>query len=168
MKFFISLLSCCLYLISPVTNLAAERELFDLSQPVSLKSRHIVVNQKNGSIIYKGNVQIKQGSLLIRAAKAKTKTVGNQPSQIWASGKPVKVQSKRDGNLMIITASNIHYNVKSGMITLTNNVQLQMGKDILRSKQLSYNVKTNTITVNTKNAPLNASFDSAHIKKLQK
>lgn len=153
---------------SPGVCLAAEKKLFDTSQPVSLKSRQILVDQKNGSITYKGNVRIKQGNLQISASRARTKTVGNQPSHVWASGNPVKVQSKREGTLVIITAANVHYNVKSGMITLTGNVQLQMGNDTLASKQLSYNVKTNTITVNTKNAPLNASFDATHIKELRK
>jgi lipopolysaccharide export system protein LptA len=153
---------------SPGVCLAAEKKLFDTSQPVSLKSKHILVNQKNGSITYKGNVRLKQGDLLIIAGKAKTRAVGGQPGQVWASGNPVKVQNKKDGNLLTITAANVHYNVKSGMIVLTGNVQLHFGKDALNTKKLSYNVKTNTITVNTKNAPLNAAFDSDYIKALRK
>lgn len=164
MKFFI--LTSCLILSG--TSIAADKKLFDSSQPVTLKSKHISVNQKNGGITYKGNVRLKQGNLLIRAAKAKTKTVGKQPSQVWASGNPAKVQSKRNGNLLVLTASNIHYNIKSGMITLTDNVQLTIGGDVLGSKQLSYNVKTNKIIVNTEDSPLNASFDSEHIKSLNK
>lgn len=168
MRLFFTSLVVYIGLTIPVLTQAEENQLFDPDKPVSLKSKQITVNQKSGNIIYKGNVKIKQGNLLIRAAKAKTKTVGNKPSQVWASGNPVRVQSKRDGNTVILTAASVHYNIKTGMITLTDNVQLQMGKDKLESKKLSYNVKTNKILVNTKDAPLNASFDSAHIKEMQK
>ena len=172
MKLFFTILFVCFSIFSVNISFSAKpvtkNKLFDPDQPITLKSKHILVNQKNGSITYKGNVQIKQGDLLIKAEKATTKTVGNQPSQVWARGNPVKVQSRRNGNLMTITAAGAHYNVKSGMIMLTGNVKLLMGKDSMGSKQLMYNVKTNKILVNTKNAPLNASFDSEHIKELHK
>ena len=154
--------------VSADTGPKTKKKLFNHDQPITLKSKTILVNQKNGNISYKGNVRVKQGDLLIIAAKANTKTVGGQPNRIWASGHPVKVQSRKDGSLVTITASNVQYNVKSGIILLTGNVQLHIGKDTLRSKKISYNVKTNTVTVNTKNAPLNASFDSDHLKAMRK
>jgi len=104
------------------------------------------------------------------AAKAKTTSTGtgNQPEHVWASGNPVKIHKNNDGELIVLTAANVHYDVKSGEIKLSGNVKLKMGNDTLDSKNLSYNVKSNTITVYTKDAPLTASFSPERIKELQK
>ncbi len=147
---------------------AAEKIWHNTDQPVFLKSKRILVDQKSGDIIYRGNVRVKQGNLVIMAAKAKTSSSGNQPNHIWASGNPVEIHKINNGELVVLTATNAHYDLKTGLITLSGNVKLKMGSDTLNSKNLIYNVKTNTITVYTKDAPLSASFSPERIKKLQK
>jgi len=102
------------------------------------------------------------------AARAKTTSTNNQPEHVWVSGNPVKIHKNNNGELVVLTAANVHYDVKSGLITLSGNVKLKMGNDTLDSKNLIYNVKSNTITVYTKDAPLTASFSPERIKELQK
>ena len=167
-RFLVTILLASTFSLSPTPGLAAEKVWHNTNQPVSLKSKSIVVDQKSGVITYRGNVRVKQGSLIIMAAKAKTMSTDNQPDQIWASGNPVKIHKINNGELIVLTAANVHYDVKSGEITLSGNVKLKMGNDTLDSKNLSYNVISNTITVYTKDAPLTASFSPERIKALQK
>jgi len=168
MKVFTSNLALCYCLTIPVMSVAEENKVFDADQPVSLKSKHISMNQKNGNIIYTGNVRLKQGSLSINSAIARTKTIGNQPAHVWAKGNPVHVETTRNGKVIELTAAKAHYDVQSGVITLTDNVQVKMGNDKVDSNKILYNVKSNTIIINSDDAPVNATFDPAHIKGPEK
>jgi len=148
-------------------SVADEKKIFDTDQPISLRSNSISVNQKSGSVIYIGNVRLKQGDLFIKSSRARTKSAGNQPEHVWASGSPVRIERKRDGKVIILTAFKVHYDVQSGMIVLTDNVQVEMGKDKIGSKKILYNVKTNTILANSDDAPLIATFEPTHLKKTE-
>ena len=167
-KFLVVVFLAHTFFILPGLNWAAEKIWHKTDLPISLKSKRILVDQKSGEIIYRGNVRVQQGDLIIMAAKAKTASTGNQPDHVWASGNPVEIQKNNNGELVVLTAANIHYDVNSGEITLSGNVKLKMGNDTLDSKNLIYNVKSNTITVYTKDAPLTASFSPERIKELQK
>ena len=156
------------FALSPNPGQAAKKVWHNTDQPIILKSKRILVDQKSGEITYRGNVRVKQGDLIIKASMAKTTSTSDNPEHVWASGNPVEIHKINNGELVVLTAANVHYDVKTGLIELSGNVKFKMGDDTLDSKNLIYNVKTNTMTVFTQGAPLTASFSPERIEELQK
>ncbi|MFV1993208.1 MAG: LptA/OstA family protein, partial [Acidiferrobacterales bacterium] len=75
-RFLVAMLLASTFSLSSIPGLAAEKIWHNTNQPVSLKSKSIRVDQKSGVITYRGNVRVKQGNLIIMAAKAKTTSTG--------------------------------------------------------------------------------------------
>ena len=120
----------------------------DRNQPIAIEADQGSLDQGNQSTVFSGNVQIRQGSLYINAARVEVNrdNAGNQTMR--ASGKPVQFgqQLEKDG-MVKGQANEVRYASASGIVTLTGNARVERGSDMARGHSIVYNTRTEVYTV---------------------
>jgi lipopolysaccharide export system protein LptA len=91
----------------------------------------------DGTAILRGNVEIRQGSLLVKADVAEVENADGRVRLVLLTGKPVLLQQEieKEG-LVTATANTISYQVVTGMVTLSgsadvNHPQYHISGDVL-------------------------------------
>lgn len=91
----------------------------------------------DGTAVLRGNVEIHQGSILVRADKAEVEKVDGRVRQVLLTGTPALLQQEieKEG-LVTATAQTISYQVGPGIVTLTgaaevNHPQYHINGDVL-------------------------------------
>jgi len=115
----------------------------DREQTISLAADNASYNEKTGIAIYTGNVEIKQGSLLIKAEQI-TATTDKEGKIIMvvATGKPAQMQQQPSLEKGIATAQaeEITYQARDGLILLKRNAKLEQDGSSFRSLEINYSM----------------------------
>ncbi len=101
----------------------------------------------SGPCILSGDVNIQQGTLDIKAAKADVKRTDGEMSMVKLTGSPVQMkQQTDDGQWMNATAAQIDYDVPNDTITLIGNANVQQpGRGSITGARIIYNSKTGQV-----------------------
>ena len=101
----------------------------------------------NAPCILTGNVEIKQGTLDIRAARADFTIRDGDIRVAQLTGSPVRMtQELDDGGRMNATASRIDYDLAQDTIVLTGTASIQQpGQGSIASERIVYNTRTGQI-----------------------
>lgn len=115
----------------------------DREQNITLAADNASFNEKTGIAIYTGNVEIKQGSLLIKAEQilATTDKEGKILTVV-ATGKPAHMQQKPSIEKGIATAQaeEITYQARDGLIVLKRNAKLEQDGSSFKSLEINYSM----------------------------
>ncbi|MDB6164457.1 MAG: lptA [Xanthomonadaceae bacterium] len=119
----------------------------DRSQPMDAEANQNSCTLGDaGQCVMTGNVQISQGSLDIRAAKATIFRAGGDISRALLSGSPVLLkQQMDDGTLMNAHASNVDYNLSTDVVIFTGDVIIQQPRGTMSGQRVVYNLKTGSV-----------------------
>jgi lipopolysaccharide export system protein LptA len=102
---------------------------------------------------WKGNVVVKQGDMRLRANSVRVSTVDGNADKVNAAGNVV-VDSPASGTA---TGDTGIYDVPRKIVTMSGNVVLKKGKDVMRGAQLTVNLVTGQATlgggVKSQNSP---------------
>jgi lipopolysaccharide export system protein LptA len=116
----------------------------DREQPVSIAADNATFNEKTGVAIYRGNIDIQQGSLRITADELIV-TVDSKGSVLTgiAKGKPAHFQQRpaADKGIATAEAEEVTYQARDGIITLKINAKLQQDGSSFKSNEISYNLE---------------------------
>lgn len=128
----------------------------DRDQPIALAADNATFNEKTGLAVYSGNVEIKQGSLLINAEQITATTdKDGKILTITAIGKPARFQQQPSAQKGIATAQaeEISYQAQDGLITLKRNAVLQQSGSTFKSLEILYSMDKGEIEAkgNTQN-----------------
>ncbi len=95
----------------------------------------------DGKAVLQGNVEIHQGSLLIKADIAEVENADGRVRQVLLTGKPVLLQQEieKEG-LVTATANTISYEVVTGMVTLTGNADVNHPQYHISGEILTYDM----------------------------
>lgn len=122
----------------------------DRHQPIQIEADQGSLDKQNQTTVFSGNVKMRQGSMYMNAAKitAHKDSAGNQT--IIAVGNPATFgqQLEREG-MVYGKGNNVHYESKSGIVTITGNAQVNRGGDMARGAVIVYNTNTEVYTVNS-------------------
>ncbi len=99
------------------------------------------LNGRTGQFV--GNVVVTQCDTKIRADQVRVTTADGQANQVAATGNVV-VDSPKSG---AATGASAVYDVPRRMVTMSGNVVLKRGKDVMRGAQLTVNLATGQATV---------------------
>lgn len=100
----------------------------------------------NSVTIITGNVVIRQGTLLIRAARAEISRAGGDPSRAVLTGSPVQLsQQLDDGTPMSATAGRVDYDLRTEIVVFTGNVNVQQPRGTLGGDKLTYNMRNGQV-----------------------
>lgn len=110
----------------------------DTSLPVEVAADHLTVNQTDGSALFTGNVVIGQGEMRLAADRV---TVD------YADSDRTRIRSLHaEGNVTLVSGPDAaearegDYDVESGNITLSGDVLLTQGQNVLRGDRAVFNM----------------------------
>ncbi len=111
----------------------------DREQDMDIKSDSSSGNAERTELI--GNVEIDQGTLKIRAAKAVVEQAKGDVSRVVFSGSPATLQQDiEDQGLMRAEAANIEYLLSADTVVLTGNVNIERPRGNMRSERVVYHI----------------------------
>jgi len=118
----------------------------DRQQPISIESDYAERNEKTGRTVYRGNVVISQGSVLIEAEEITLHVENSKISRIESTGKPASYQQKTvlKGATMIARADNIDYLPATNKLSLKHNAMLTRDGTIIKGDSIDYDIDKQT------------------------
>jgi lipopolysaccharide export system protein LptA len=110
----------------------------DRQQPLDVKADSTEGSLGDGTATLRGNVEIRQGTLLIRADIASVDKVEGRVRRFELNGNPVHLQQEiEEQGLVSAEARKVEYEVATGIVTLTgaadvNHPQYHISGEVLR------------------------------------
>ncbi|MFZ8199054.1 lipopolysaccharide transport periplasmic protein LptA [Alteromonas portus] len=116
----------------------------DFSQPIKIGSNTQFIDGKNKTALYKEDVLITQGSLVIKADEVEVIATDGSGREIFiARGKPASYsQSLEDGTPVSAQANEIRYEVVNRTISLAGNAELQQDTSKVQGDKITFDMIT--------------------------
>lgn len=136
-----NLVCLLLILLMPAAALA---EQADRDKPINLEADTVTVDDATKISTYQGNVQLTQGTLLIRADKLVVKEDANGLQHGTAYGNPASFKQKREGLDEYVEGygQRIEYDGKNDKVELFTQARMKRNQDEVRGNYISYDAKT--------------------------
>ncbi len=119
----------------------------DRNQPINIEANRAVRDDRQGTMVYHGNVVIRQGTILIRAAKVTVYSTDNRANRVVCVGTPAHYQQQPDGDkgLVLASANTIEYKLDSDQIHLIDNASLEQDGSITTGAKIDYDIAREVI-----------------------
>lgn len=136
----ILLLTCTVLLLLPGSLLALKT---DRQQALDVKADATDGTLGDGTATLQGNVEIRQGTLLITADIAKVEKVDGKVRRFELNGTPVHLQQEiEEQGLVTAEASKVEYIVATGIVTLTGEADVIHPQYHINGEVLEYDMNT--------------------------
>ena len=119
----------------------------DREQPIRIQADAAIVDEKNGSSVYKGNVIITQGTLEVTANEVEIFTADGEVIQIIAKTEEdsellahYQQQVNETMDMVVADARKITYLVQEERLHLSGDAQLQQVQDVFTGQLLYYDL----------------------------
>ena len=133
-------------LIASVIAPAAVARQSDFSQPIDVQADSSEFDEKSGVQILRGNVQITQGTMKIKADEITVGIVFGKLSTITGSGNPIVFeQENEEGELVSGRCERIEYNAEEASLTLIGNAILKQPNQELSGDRIVFDSKTQKV-----------------------
>jgi len=124
----------------------------DAKQPIEIEAQSVVVDETTGFNEFRGDAEVRQGSLLLLAELIQVQTDDEEVVSMIAKGsleKPAKYIQSQENQARFIeaTAILITYDVDKGMIFLVGNAHLVQGFDSFSGNTLNYDINNDKVVV---------------------
>ena len=131
------MLACCLMLLA----LQAQALESDRQKPLEVNADTTDGTLGDGVTILRGHVEIRQGSLHIRADVAEVDKSGGKVHRVTLKGNPAYLEQEiEDQGLVQAQAQTIEYMVASGIVTLTGAADVKHPQYEISGEQLKYDL----------------------------
>jgi lipopolysaccharide export system protein LptA len=110
----------------------------DQDQPIELTADYADIDESRGLSVYKGDVDLQQGSMRLRADIVTVHHVDRKPERMVAEGQPVKFQQQSDKGPVKGEARRAEYEVGTENLILIGDAVVVQGKDSMRSDRIIY------------------------------
>ncbi len=126
-------------LLGVFTSAPSHARKSDFSKPIDVNADRSEFDEKAGVQTLSGNVQITQGTLLIKADKIAIKLRNNQLSEISGSGSPILFEQENEaGEKVTGKANELIYNAEQGSLILVGNATLEQPRQRLNSERIVF------------------------------
>lgn len=113
----------------------------DRQQQLHVNADYTDGTLRDGKMILKGNVEIRQGTLLIRADVAEIEKVEGKVREVILTGNPVHLEQEIENEgLVKADAQRVEYQVSSGMVTLTGSADVVHPQYRISGEVLKYDL----------------------------
>src|SRR5512147_2162014 len=122
----------------------ARAERVDRSKPVNIEADRLSLDDIKKESIFEGNVQLTQGSLLLRADRVVVRQDDQGFNYAFATGAPAYFRQKREGFDEFIEgfAQRLEYDGKQDKMEMFTEARVKKGIDEARGDYISYNAAT--------------------------
>ncbi len=132
------LVACTILLMQAGPLMALES---DRQQPLEVHADATEGTLGDGKAILRGNVEIRQGTLLVKADVAEVEKMEGKVRKVILTGQPVLLQQEiEEQGLVTAKARRIEYEVASGIITLTGAADVVHPQYQIRGETLIYDM----------------------------
>ena len=116
----------------------------DFEQPIKVDSKSQFVDGKNKTSLFKDDVRITQGSLVITANEVEVIASQGEGKEVFvARGNPASYSQKlEDGTPVTAKANEIRYEVANRTISLSGNAELQQDTSMVKGDNITYDMTT--------------------------
>ena len=130
-------------------------------EPIDIKSNYLLLDEKKGISIYKGNVLLIKGTLIIKADKITLYSDGEKLTKALIIGSPADVRHKPENEEKVHSqARKIEYFVEKEQLILNGQAFVDQGDRHFSGESIEYDTRQRIITasgqkdaVSTKNNP---------------
>ncbi len=125
----------------------------DKNQPIHIKSDTAEIDDAKGISIYRGHVNIDQGSINLKAEVVTIYNDDDGISKVIATGKPAHYQQqhKTDEALMHAYGNTINYFLTDERIELRKNAKLEQEQNTFTGERIDYNMKLRVVNAYSSN-----------------
>lgn len=115
----------------------------DMKEPIHVDAARTEGSIKEQTLVYSGNVSVKQGSLEIKADTLTVdRSAGDGKEVFIAQGKPASYSQVLDGDKPIqASAEEIRYNVANRTLTLTGKAEITQSGSLVQSAKIVYDLE---------------------------
>jgi lipopolysaccharide export system protein LptA len=115
----------------------------DKDQPLEIAADSVEIDDARGISIYRGNVDVQQGSMRLLADEVTIHHAERSASRIEAVGNPVRFRQKLDDGAKEVhaKAQRMEYDIDSDQIVLIQQAEIRQGTDTFRSDRITYDRK---------------------------
>lgn len=110
----------------------------DKDQPVELAADSVDMDAGKGVSVYRGNVDLRQGSMQLLADVITVKHQGRKPTYITATGNPVRFKQDTADGVVRARANKADYPIDSEILTLTGKASLTRAGNTMKSDRIVY------------------------------
>ena len=136
-----------------LTLLALTTQAAETLQPVKILADRVEVNQKTLSSTYRGNVELTQGAMQLKADKLQVFTKNSVLQRLEAEGKPAHFTAPlQDKSLATGEASVVNLNSSKGILLLTGDAKLTQMGNTIHNDRIEYNLNTGNLKAGGKNS----------------
>lgn len=109
-------------------------------QPITVEADRLEMSSESGLSTYEGNVEMRQGSMLLRADSVVLRSSGTDVQVAVAQGKPVYLEhtDPETGERLKANASHMEYRIADGLLELRQEAHLWRGKDEFSGDHIIY------------------------------
>ena len=117
------------------------------SEPITVEADRLELNSRSGLSTYQGNVEMRQGTLLLRADKVVLHSKGSNLQLAVADGKPVYLErtDPQTGELLKANASHMEYRIGAGVLEMKEQAHLWRGKDEFSGDHIIYELNKRVV-----------------------
>jgi len=113
----------------------------DRKQPLEINADATEGTLGDGKAVLSGNVEIRQGSMLVQADVAEVEKVDGRVRYVILTGKPVHLEQEiEEEGLVQANAMRIEYEVATGIITLTGTAEVVHPQYHVSGEELKYDM----------------------------
>ena len=126
---------------------AAPARESDLSQPVDVSADRSEFDERAGTQVLEGNVDIRQGTLRIRADRIEIRLENGRLAGIDGAGEPIRFEQEDDaGEPMRGEARRIRYDAIAGNLVLEGGATLSRPRQELTSERITFDARTQRVS----------------------
>lgn len=139
-----TLLAATLLLPGLMHNASARES--DIGQPVEISADRSEFDERAGTQLLEGNVDIRQGTMRIRADRIEVSLTNGRLAAIVGTGTPLSFEQENEsGELMQGAASRIVYDAIEGSLVLEGGATLEQPRQSLTSDRIVVDTRTQTV-----------------------
>lgn len=114
----------------------------DSQQPIHVSADRASMNERTGVTVYTGNVEIVQGTMVIRGARVELHRNDAGVQRIISTGSPAQFQQQPSADQPLTKAygERMDYRVGKQEVTITESARVDQGRDTFTGERIVYNM----------------------------
>jgi lipopolysaccharide export system protein LptA len=98
-----------------------------------IKAQSVSINQRTGMVVYRGNVRIKSGNLIIHASRIDVRIEKGKTKFMIAIGSPLTIErlATKTEKVFLVKAEKLEYKVSDKIMELSGNVSFHQDKNFI-------------------------------------
>ena len=123
---------------------AAQADSADRTQPIHLEADRVLIDEISQFSLFEGRVQVRQGSILIRADRVEVREDSEGFQHLTAFGKPASFRQRYEGTEEYAEGygERIEYDTRAETADLFERARVKRGNDEVRGARITYSTRT--------------------------